>query len=128
MAKNPALVKDIIIKNGGHLSAVEIWECARSQGESVSLATVYNIVHRLVEQKELLEINTGDGASRYDARVDDHTHLVCARCKTIQDVDMEQELLSQLATVAASFQFNTHMTEVTLKGVCSQCVQSLEEK
>ena len=54
MAKNPALVKDIIMQNGGHLSAVEIWECARSQGESVSLATVYNIVNRLVEQKELL--------------------------------------------------------------------------
>lgn len=128
MAKDPSIIKKIIMGNGGHLSAVEIWDCAKSQGESVSLATIYNILGRLVAQGELLEINTGEGAARYDARVDDHTHLVCTECNAIQDVDMSKTLEGLLGKVATQQKFNMHMTEVTLKGVCAQCVQSTKEK
>ena len=54
---------------------------------SISLATVYKNIRLFVEHGLLREVSPHGPALRVDGNLDPHHHLVCARCKAVQDIE-----------------------------------------
>ena len=60
------------------------------------------------------------GAVLYDPRTDDHAHLVCRNCGTVQDVEVQHDLAPLLAAAAASGA-RAERAEVVIGGLCADC-------
>lgn len=94
--------------------------CRRMPG--VSLPTVYATLELLEELDLVVRVATEGGAVVYDPRTDDHHHLVCRRCGTIEDVDADIETSSLLSAARASG-FSPDSAQVAVKGLCAACAR-----
>jgi len=57
-----------------HVTAESLYDSARSSGEPVSLATVYNTLRAFCEAGLMKEVTIDGDRSYFDTRVDDHPH------------------------------------------------------
>src|ERR1700722_6963656 len=63
-----------------HPSAEAVHAVASREMETISLKTVYQTLHDLVELGEIASLDVGTGMTRFDPNVDDpHHHLVSRR-------------------------------------------------
>lgn len=86
---------------------------------SVSLRTVYSTLHELAEMGELHQLDVGTGSARFDPRVDDHHHLVCDRCGSVQDLEAQFPGVSLAED--NDFGFAVDATEIVFRGLCREC-------
>ena len=77
-----------------HPSADAIYEILHPNNPSISLATVYNTLDTLVDAGLAKRVLSGKGPVRYDARIDNHHHLICSNTKEI--IDFYDEELNSL--------------------------------
>jgi Fur family transcriptional regulator, peroxide stress response regulator len=77
-----------------HPSSDRIFEMVHTENPSISLATVYNTLDSLVEAGLAKRVLSGKGPVRYDARIDNHHHLICSNTKEI--IDFFDEELNDL--------------------------------
>jgi Fe2+ or Zn2+ uptake regulation protein len=121
---NAQAVLDIVKGAYNHPTASEVYEAVRETRPRMGLASVYRILHMLVEQGWIKEIRHNDEACRYDARTDRHDHAICTQCRSLIDVPVEvsvpQEILES-ASNAASITLSSY--ELRLYGICSACSQ-----
>lgn len=86
---------------------------------SVSLRTVYATLHQLAEMGELHQLDLGTGSARFDPNVEEHHHLVCASCGSVEDVE------ARFPEVALDedndFGFAVESTEIVFRGTCQRC-------
>jgi Fur family peroxide stress response transcriptional regulator len=105
-----------------HPTALEVYEAVKKVRPHIGLASVYRILHQLVESAYLKEVRDGDESCRYDSRTGRHDHAVCTRCGVLidlpTDVLVSEQILSDAAR-AAGIELNSH--EVRLYGLCSSC-------
>ena len=110
----------VIRESDNHLTANEVFENARRHLPGISFATVYNSLRYLKDAGHIAEINFGNGASRFDARVSRHDHALCTKCGKL--VDMEIELPAEVVNFAAEFsQFEVESLDLILRGLCPEC-------
>jgi len=76
-----------------HKCADELFEAVRENQPGMSLATVYNTLEALAASGLCRRIPSATGASRYDADVSEHAHLVTEDGKVI---DVPMDLSDQL--------------------------------
>ena len=86
----------------------------------VSLPTVYATLDLLEELGLVHRVATEGGTVVYDARVDDHHHLVCRGCGAIVDVDAAVDVGALLSAARASG-FEPGTAQVVVRGVCADC-------
>lgn len=86
---------------------------------SVSLRTVYATLHELVDMGELHQLELGTGSARFDPNVDEHHHLVCGRCGSVEDLE------TRFPDVALDddneFGFAVDSTQIVFRGTCRRC-------
>ena len=123
---NAQAVLDVIKEAHNHPTASDIYEAVRERRPRMGLASVYRILHTLVEQGCIKEIRHSEETCRYDARVDRHDHAVCTACGRLIDVpigvSIPQEHL-KLAAKSVGMIFNSY--ELRLYGLCSTCSQNV---
>lgn len=90
---------------------------------SVSLKTVYQTLHDLAAMGEILELDLGTGATRFDPNIETpHHHLVCGRCRKVRDLHAD---FGDLEVPARSTQgFHLGPAQVTFRGLCPDCTTS----
>lgn len=86
---------------------------------SVSLRTVYATLHELAEMGELHQLQLGTGSARFDPNVDDHHHLVCDTCGSVEDLDTNFPGVT--LAVDNDFGFAVDSTEIVFRGTCRRC-------
>ncbi len=86
MTKQRALVLKIVQTTEQHLTAEEIFHEAKNQMPEIALATIYNSLNYLCEQKMIEKISIKDQTDRYDKMFVRHDHRLCDRCGAISDV------------------------------------------
>ena len=87
----------------------------------ISRATVYNTLHELVNQGEVVEVTTDMRAKRYDPNAHHpHHHLLCTRCGSMRDVRPTSDPLADLPH-SQTYGFTITEAEVTYRGVCPDC-------
>ncbi len=86
---------------------------------TVSLKTVYQTLHELVDMGEISPLDLGTGSSRFDPNQSVHHHLVCTRCHAVRDLYLEMGEI-QIPTDQLGG-FEAGVAEITFRGLCADC-------
>jgi len=109
-----------------HPSAEAVFEAARREMPTISLKTVYQTLHELVDLGEVASLDVGTGTVRFDPNVDvAHHHLVCGSCGMVRDHHASiagLDGLDGLDGMATDVQgFEVRRAEVVFRGLCPNC-------
>jgi Fe2+ or Zn2+ uptake regulation protein len=109
----------VLLKDGAHTTAEQVYTQVRNVMPDLSPATVYNTLHELSEMGMLLELDLGLGERHYDIVTTDHAHLVCLECGHIEDVPYDSDALKLPPEHTHGFEVIDH--RVTFRGYCPNC-------
>jgi Fe2+ or Zn2+ uptake regulation protein len=117
----PRLAVLDILTGGGHLEVDEITRLVRDRIDSVSTQGVYDVLGALSRAGLARRIEPAGSPARFEARVgDNHHHIVCRSCGTIEDVDcVRGERPCLLPGTGHGFEIDE--AEVTFWGLCPSC-------
>ncbi len=109
------------VNNENHPSAEDIHREILGDFPTTSLATVYKTIALLKEIGEILELGFGDDGSRFDGRRPyPHPHLICTRCGSILDSEVDN-FDNLIDTLAARNGFSVQSHRFDIFGLCSDC-------
>ena len=115
----------VLHDNQTHPTADSVHAAVVADMPSVSLRTVYSVLHELAEMGELRQLELGTGSARFDPNTADHHHLVCDRCGSVRDVAADFPGVSLGAD--NPFGFRIDATEITFRGRCAACASTNPE-
>ncbi len=114
------VVYEAVVASHGHRSPEQIYAAVRKRVPSISLATVYNNLRLFVEHGLLREVTPHASTLRVDGNLEPHHHLVCTRCKSVQDIEGEFVDFKRLSRHAPDgFDLTQPLVEVF--GLCRRC-------
>ena len=114
------VVYEAVIASHGHHSPEDIYAAVRRRIPSISRATVYNNLRLFIECGLLREVTPHSPTIRVDGNLTHHHHLVCSRCKSVQDIKGEFIDFTRLSRqVPAGFDLTQPLIEVF--GLCRRC-------
>jgi Fur family transcriptional regulator, ferric uptake regulator len=105
------------------LSAVEIEDALRDQGQRIGRASVYRVLELLVEHGLVERVTVGRDLSRYERVLptgEHHHHLVCDRCGRLVAFD-DPGLERAIHRVSERLGAQVEHHDVTLHGACADC-------
>ena len=109
-----------LLQQQDHPTAMEVFLRARPEMESLSLATVYNVLETLAERGLVRKVHLDSGSTRYCANNAKHGHFTCTGCGAVMDVPLlpgaELEKLHHLPRG-----YTVTQQEVSLHGLCATC-------
>ncbi|RXJ79272.1 Fur family transcriptional regulator [Arcobacter sp. F2176] len=114
-----AIVEELYHK--GHINIDELYASMLSKFPSISLATIYKNVNSMVEKFFISEVKIPNEKSVYELIKEEHSHLVCEKCKKIEDIIIDTS--SVLKELESQSKFNVKHANVVFTGVCSECAK-----
>lgn len=120
MTRQRQLVYDVLMASRDHPTAEEVYRRVRREMPTISLATVYNCLEKLVECGLIRQVNRDRDSSRFCGNLKEHGHFYCDKCGAVHDIDLADRTLAQLApSRTAGYQVN-HF-DITFRGLCPDC-------
>ncbi|AIQ14900.1 Fur family transcriptional regulator [Paenibacillus durus] len=113
-------VYDIVRESHDHPTAAEVMNRLVEKGHNLAYGTVYNSLRYLADKQLIRELKLGEAASRYDARMDDHQHIICERCGAVDEV-MSHVPEQWMEAVAKETGYTIGHAHVVFGGICSAC-------
>jgi Fur family peroxide stress response transcriptional regulator len=106
-----------------HPTADEIYCSIRQRMPTISLDTVYRTLDRFERMGLISRVEVLDDQVRYDPNTDTHHHLVCVRCKRVEDFCWPafDRMKAPAGTVGWGRTMRRH---VELRGICAQCAKA----
>ncbi|MCE9498965.1 MAG: transcriptional repressor [Leptospira sp.] len=94
------------------------YDSLKSEDSKISFATVYNSLEFLVSNGYVKKLDLDCDSARFDALLENHSHLVCNRCGEVIDVPAmavpESDFLQK-------FDFTPEEISITIRGICRHC-------
>ena len=107
-----------------HPNADMIFASIREEIPNISLGTVYRNLALLVETGDILKVGPdGEGKERYDGHTHPHAHFFCEECGGIEDVSE----VFDTRPIEETLQIKIYEANITLKGVCRNCLHQQQE-
>lgn len=100
-----------------HYSAAQIYDAVRTKVPNLSLGTVYRNLGHLLEDGEIISVETSDKCVYYDGFIQDHAHFVCDGCKNIFDFPLKKDIASDVIDAG----FSVESEKVVYYGKCKNC-------
>ncbi|GGK83650.1 Fur family transcriptional regulator [Mangrovihabitans endophyticus] len=117
----PRLAVLEVLTRGGHLEVDDIVRRVRDRLDSVSVQGVYDVLGALSQAGLARRIEPAGRPALFEARVgDNHHHIVCRICGTIEDVDCAVGARPCLDPGSVTG-FVVDEAEVTFWGLCPRC-------
>ncbi|HZC21741.1 MAG TPA: transcriptional repressor [Candidatus Binatia bacterium] len=114
------VVYEAVTAAHGHYSPEDIYAAVRRRIPAISLATVYNNLRLFVERGLLREVSPHASTLLVDGNLEPHHHLVCTRCKSVQDIDGDFIDFKRLSPhIPQGFDLTHSVVEVF--GLCRRC-------
>ena len=113
-------IYEMMIHTDSHPTVEDIYHAVQPMFPMLSLNTVYYTLTSLKKAGLIADVPVQEGAARFDANMDRHHHLVCLKCRKIED--LYDKALDQLKISAKST--NGYLVEshrVEFRGYCSEC-------
>ncbi len=109
-----------LLESGEHPRAESIYARVRREHPRISLATVHRTLERLCEVGEARKVTPLHESARYDGNTRPHHHVVCVRCKRIEDLEAPQfdTLLGGRRTLG---EFQLLGCSVEVRALCHRC-------
>lgn len=114
-------VLDALRTSHDHPTAEDIHGRVRATSPGIGVATVYRTLDLLVRHGTVSELRLGDdAATRYDANVQRHDHVVCRGCGTVRDVIVR---LPRRVVTTAEEQSDLEIDayDLEFRGLCAAC-------
>ncbi|MEL6397620.1 MAG: transcriptional repressor [Cyanobacteria bacterium P01_A01_bin.70] len=115
------------LAKGEHLSAEDLRDVLKDEGEQVSLSTIYRNLKLMARMGILRELELAEGQKRYEINQPSphhHHHLICVRCsKTIEFKN--DSVLKAGARTAKKSGYHLLDCQLTIHAVCPTCQRSL---
>jgi len=105
------------IDASGHSSIDEIYENLKVLYPTLSLATIYKNIILMQQNNVIIEVPMNGEKSKYELKKDDHIHLICQGCGTIQD----QEIVEKTEKILDVKEFQLKSLQINLYGLCKTC-------
>ncbi len=109
-----------LVGRPGHPSAEELHHRLRQRIPTLSLDTVYRTLATFEALGLVRRISSPDHVTRYDPDLSPHHHLVCVRCRSIQDFSWPAVDELELPPGAARWGL-IQGVRAEVWGVCSAC-------
>jgi Fur family peroxide stress response transcriptional regulator len=113
-------VLQIIKGNRTHPSAEKVYHEISKKFPSISFATVYNTLAKLVAVGEIQELDIDPNKKRFDPYTSLHYHFYCKTCGKVYDVDYDTSLTPPIKKIAGH---QVEAIQLNFKGVCKVCSQ-----
>ena len=119
-SKQRELILKTLQENVIHPTADEIYNIARKEMPSLSLATVYRNLNQLAENNVIRKIESLDGSVHFDHNLCNHYHFICTKCHKVYDVpydvapDLANKVLAKTGLWVENF-------DISFKGICQNC-------
>jgi Fur family transcriptional regulator, peroxide stress response regulator len=114
------IIFEAVVAAPGHYSPEQIYAVVRRRVPSVSLATIYNNLRMFVEKGLLREVSPHASTLLVEGNLEPHHHLVCTRCKSVDDITGDFIDFKRLARQAPDgFDLSDPLIEVF--GLCRRC-------
>ena len=118
-------IYEALAATDSHPTADYLYQQVKDKYPMISLNTVYNTLEVLKEIGEISQINS-DVSARFDANMAPHHHLVCIRCRKMEDyVDPELDRLPFKSPRPKEFKVMFHKIE--FQGYCKSCQAEMAE-
>ncbi len=116
-------IYEALVSRPGHYSPEEIYDQVKQDLPSISLATVYKNLKTFVQTGMLRDVSPHHGTWRVDANISPHHHLICTRCHSISDLDLDLlEPVKLQGKLPSGFRLEKFNVEV--HGICKSCAAS----
>lgn len=116
------LVWSVLRSADGHLTAEEIALAVNRADPTVNISSIYRSLALFAELDLARESHLGiDGSARWEiAHPDDHFHMVCRECGTVDH--HVGELVDQIRThLGEHHSFSADNVDLVVTGVCDRC-------
>lgn len=108
-----------------HMSAEDVYKALLEAGNDVALATVYRVLTQFEEAGLVKRHNFEGGHSVFEIEQGEHhDHLVCIKCKQVQEF-MDDEIEKRQIHIAEKSGFKITDHSLTIYGVCPNCIPTL---
>ncbi len=105
-----------------HPDAAWVYQEVRKKLPRISLGTVYRTLEALVEEGYLRPLVQAGEATRYDARLHPHYHLVCTACGAVVDLEVDLPDLLRPARQALPGGL-VQEADLVYRGLCPACAR-----
>jgi len=111
---------ELLCSTDSHPTADWLYEKLRSEFPNLSLGTVYRNLRIMSDAGLIRELKNSSSFSRFDARTDQHYHLICKACGNIEDAPLTVDArLNQRADDLNGFKIESH--QIDFIGICAEC-------
>lgn len=111
------IVLEEMMKRNDHPTAEELYTTLRAH---ISLATIYRTLETLTQNHLLIEHSQGKNSSRYELSKGTHYHVICLKCKKMEDVfGISIQSLEEEIAKLTGYRVEKHRLDVY--GLCPDC-------
>lgn len=115
-------IYEALMSRPGHYSPEEIYEQVKRDLPSISLATVYKNLRTFIDAGMLHEVSPHHGW-RIDANPHPHHHLICRRCRSITDIEVDRiDPVKVHGRLPSGFKVEKYNIEI--QGTCKACSEA----
>ncbi len=104
-----------------HPSAEDVFEEVKKRVPTIAFDTVYRTLSLFERHGLISKVNYLDGRTRYDSVTERHCHLICTRCRRIEDFTWPEVDQLQLPKEARRWG-SIENKYVELRGLCQDCL------
>lgn len=113
-----------IFSKHNHFHADQLFDEMKAEGFSVTRATIYRTLEKLVDAGLLRRVDLGNRTFyEHDYGYPQHDHLVCQKCRQVFEFQ-HPAMDNLIREVAEQNQFQVHGHSFVLRGICAECNKS----
>lgn len=113
-------IVEVVVGQGGHITADEIAERVKARHPRVNLSTVYRTLETLEELDVVDHVHLGHGRALYHLTERGHQHLYCERCERVESLPIER-LHPLREMLEDGYGFRLDERHFALVGRCARC-------
>jgi Fur family peroxide stress response transcriptional regulator len=103
----------------GHINIDTLYDLMLKNFSSISLATIYKNINLMLQNSFIQEVKIPNSKSVYELTKATHSHLVCERCKEVEDISLDTtNIINELSSKST---FKTSKIDLVVSGICKKC-------
>jgi len=112
-------IVNIILENG-HINIDDLYSSLKAKFPTLSLATIYKNINVMCKTTFLSEVKIPNKKNVYEIVKKEHSHIVCSKCNSIMDIELDTSSILNQAKTISKYQLNG--SSIIFNGICQSCL------
>jgi Fe2+ or Zn2+ uptake regulation protein len=113
-------IVEALVRSGGHVTADDVAAEVQSRFPSVNISTVYRTLECLEDLGVIDHVHLGHGRAVYHLVEEDHQHLVCEGCDSVEELPVAK-LRPLIRAIERDHGFEVDRRHFAIVGLCRRC-------